>query len=64
MSTEFWVRSIIEIVMGAVIVLAFIKEKALIDFEEKIAIRMRLRKEHKQSSGVIIRASEEFTHCA
>ncbi len=62
MSTGFIIQTVVEILMAAAVIFAVLKEKKLIEFEEKLADRIRSRRVVKR--GVIIKASEKAPHCA
>lgn len=62
MSTQFIITSIIEILMGAAVVFAVLREETLIRFEEKIVSAVRSRRAEKRA--LIIKADNEISHCA
>lgn len=62
MTTQFALQTIFEIILLAVVILSFVKEKKLIAFEEKIARKIRSRRARK--SAVIISARKRGAHCA
>ena len=62
MTTQFALQTIFEILLLAVVILSFVKEKKLIAFEEKIARKIRSRRARK--AEVIVAARKRGAHCA
>lgn len=61
MSTQFAVQTVIEILLIALVVFSFVKEKSLIAFEEKLMGKLRRR---TKKAGVIVAARKRGAHCA
>ncbi len=62
MTTQFALQTIFEIILLAVVILSFVKEKKLIAFEEKIVRKLRARRARK--AALIIPARKRGAHCA
>ncbi len=65
MTTKFLIQTIIEIVLLGAVILSFWKEKALIEFEDKIAERWRCRKARKSGAKTYrVHEGGRGAHCA
>ena len=62
MSTGFIFSSIIEILMAAAVILVIVKNKALCEFEEKIAERIRGKQNGRHA--LIVSSDDNYSHCA
>jgi hypothetical protein len=65
MTTKFLIQTIIEIVLLGAVILSFWKEKALIEFEDKIAERIRARRSRKCAAKTYrVHEGGRGAHCA